>query len=77
MFPIIDRSGTRKRSERRTVGSPVFNDLDERIGTANSGGAVFDADGVQMGVEWPGGEIVDFRGADRPPLVRPRSTPAG
>ena len=59
MLAIIHR----KRSERSTAGRPVYNDVDERIGTANDGGAVYDADGVQMGVEWPGGVIVDFRGA--------------
>jgi hypothetical protein len=32
------------------------------IGTVSDIGAVFDADGVQMGVEWPGGEIVDLHG---------------
>ena len=63
MLQIIHRSGARKRSERSTGGRPVYNDAHERIGTAKNGGAVFDADGVQMGVEWPGGEIVDFRGA--------------
>jgi len=64
MLPIIHRSAARarKRSERGIAGRPVYNDADQRIGTATSGGAVFDADGVQMGVERPGGEIVDLHG---------------
>jgi hypothetical protein len=31
------------------------------MGSVNRAGGVYDTDGVQIGVAWPSGEIVDFR----------------
>ena len=64
MIHIVHRAPARSvdGQERATAARPVFDDAGTWIGTVNSGGAVHDADGVQMGVQWPNGEIVDFRG---------------
>jgi hypothetical protein len=65
MVQILHRAHVRdgERHERKTVGRPVFDDAGGRIGTASDCGAVYDPDGVQIGVLWAGGEIVDFHGA--------------
>ena len=64
MVWIVHRARVRgmTRHERQNVGKSVFGDAGEWIGAVCDGGTVFDADDVRIGVEWPGGEIVDFHG---------------
>ena len=64
MVQIVHRARVRgtARHERENVIKSAFSDTGTWIGTVSGIGAVFDADGVQMGVEWPGGEIVDLHG---------------
>jgi hypothetical protein len=43
-----------KGGERAVIGQrSAFDDAGEWIGIIGSDGAVFDADGVQVGVQWP------------------------
>ena len=64
MVQIVHRARVRgmARDERECVTKSAFSDAGTWIGTVSDIGAVFDADGVQMGVERPGGEIVDLHG---------------
>ena len=63
MFQIAARRPVRSSKGRAAAGRrPVYDDAGERIGSVNRAGVVYDSDGVQMGVAWPNGEIVDFRG---------------
>ena len=64
MVQIVHRARARgtARYERQNDPKSAFSDAGTWIGTVSDVGAVFDANGVQMGVEWPGGEIVDLHG---------------
>jgi hypothetical protein len=64
MVQIVHRARVRGTAhhERENVIKSAFSDTGTWIGTVSDIGAVFDPDGVQMGVERPGGEIVDLHG---------------
>jgi len=64
MVQIVHRARVRGtvRHERKNVTKSAFSDSGTWIGTVSDVGAVFDADGVQMGVEWADGGIVDLHG---------------
>jgi hypothetical protein len=56
------RCGSAGRERTSAAQRAAFDEAGKLIGTVTGGGAVPDADGVQIGVAWPRGEILDFSG---------------
>jgi hypothetical protein len=60
MIHILDHAHDRECSVTEEL--LALGDASRMIGAVSRSGVVFDADGVQIGVIWPGGEVVDLRG---------------